>query len=149
MKDQIDFDFFGNGYFNVARVKSEGVEVEADFTPTPRFEARLVYAYIDARNAITGAPVLRTPRHSGAVTLSAAATDALRLSATLAFNGREADFPAPNPSFVRLDLRAAYAVGDAVELYGRVENATDKAYQDVSGFGEPGASAFAGVRVRR
>lgn len=146
--DQIDFDFSGAGYFNIARVKSEGVEVEADFALTPRIEARLVYSLIDARNAVTGAPTPRTPRHSGAVTLSAAATPALRLSATLAFNGREADFPTPNDSFLRLDLRAAYAIDDAIELYGRVENATDATYEDVSGFGEPGASAFAGIRVR-
>ena len=149
VKDQIDFEFSANGYFNVARVKSEGVEVEADLALAPKVEARLVYAFIDARNALTGAPAVRTPRHSGAVTLSAEATQALRVSATLAFNGREADFPAPNKAFVRLDLRAAYAVADGLELYGRVENAADATYQDVSGFGEPGASAFAGIRVRR
>ena len=60
----------------------------------------------------------------------------------------EADFPAPNEAFVRLDLRASWALREALELYARIENATDTDYQDVSGYGEPGASAFAGVRVR-
>jgi len=82
------------------------------------------------------------------VTLAAQVTKALNLSATATFNGREADFPAPNAAFARLDLRAAYAFSNALEVYGRIENATDKTYEDVSGYGEPGLSAFAGVRVK-
>ncbi|HBS31556.1 MAG TPA: hypothetical protein DEA40_07405 [Parvularcula sp.] len=70
------------------------------------------------------------------------------MSASVIVNGREADFPSANDAFVRLDLRAAWALSERFELYGRVENATDTDYQDVSGFGEPGAAALAGLRVR-
>jgi vitamin B12 transporter len=147
VKDQIDFDFAGNGYFNIDRVNSDGVEVEASWTAASFLTTRVVYTYVDARDAITGAQILRTPKHSGSASLSLIPVDPLLLSATISFNGREADFPAPNDSFVRLDLRAAYALSDLVTVYGRIENATDKAYQDVSGYGEPGLSAFAGVRI--
>lgn len=148
VRDQIDFDFAGGGYFNIARVKSRGVEVEADWWMGEVFEARLAYSYIDARNQLTGLAIPRTPKHSGAATIALRPLPSLSLSSTLAFNGRESDFPAPNRAFVTLDIRAAYAVSQALEFYGRVENATDSNYQDVSGFAEPGASAFAGVRVR-
>jgi len=63
-------------------------------------------------------------------------------------NGREPDLPAENAPFLRLDLRSSYALSDAFEIYGRIENATDTDYQDVSGYGEPGASLYAGLRVR-
>jgi len=149
VKDQIDFDFAGNGYFNIDRVKSQGVEAEAEARFGKRVSTRLVYSFIDARDALTGAPILRTPRHSGAVTLAAQITDALNISAMATFNGREADFPTANAGFVKLDLRAAYEIGEAIEFYSRIENATDADYEDVSGFGEPGLSAFAGVRVTR
>ncbi len=147
VKDQIDFDFVGNGYFNIDRVNSDGVEVEASWAAASFLTTRVVYTYVDAHDAITGAPILRIPKHGGSASLSLTPVDPLLLSATLTFNGREADLPAPNESFVRLDLRAAYSLSDRLTLYGRVENATDKVYQDVSGYGEPGVSAFAGVRI--
>ncbi|MFZ5616410.1 MAG: TonB-dependent receptor plug domain-containing protein [Pseudomonadota bacterium] len=149
VRDQIDFDFAGAGYFNIDRVKSKGAELEIGAQLGTRASAHVVYSFIDAEDALTGAAVLRTPRHSGTIALAFAPTDRFSLSASAIFNGREADFPAPNDSFTRLDLRAAYSLSDAIELYARVENATDTDYEDVSGYQEPGASAFAGVRVRR
>lgn len=148
VRDQIDFDFAGAGYFNIDRVKSRGVEVEAEWSAGDIFQARLAYSLIDAKDQLTGLAISRTPKHSGSATIGLRPSPAFSVSSTLAFNGRESDFPTANRSFVRLDVRAAYAVSDALEIYGRVENATDSNYQDVSGFGEPGASAYAGVRVR-
>ncbi len=148
VKDQIDFDFAGAGYFNIGRVKSEGVEFEAAVALARFLDLRLTYSFIDARDALTGARVLRTPKHSGLVGVDIRPSDATLFSASLLFNGAEADFPSANDSFAKLDIRATYAVSDRLDLYGRVENATDARYEDVSGYGEPGASAFAGVRVR-
>jgi len=146
---QIDFDFARNGYFNIDRVESDGVEVEAGAAIGARFSARIAYDFIDARDANTGAPIPRTPKHRGSASLAFSPTDRLTLSAAAFLNGKEADFPTGNDAFARLDLRASYALADGVEIFGRIENATDATYEDVSGYGEPGASAFAGVRVRR
>jgi vitamin B12 transporter len=38
-------------------------------------------------------------------------------------------------------------VSAAVEIYGRIENLFDENYQQISGFGTPGLSAYAGVRL--
>lgn len=148
IRDQIDFDFAGNGYFNIDRVKTEGVEVETEWAIAEFIDTRLTYSFIDAKDASTGLPIPRTPKHSGSATVTLRPSAALSLSSTVIFNGKEADFPASNASFVKVDVRAAYRISDALELYGRIENAADSDYEDVSGFGEPGASAFAGLRVR-
>ncbi len=148
VKDQIDFDFAGNGYFNIDHVKSQGAEVEIDWRITDFLHTRIVYSFIDAKDAASGLAILRTPRHSGAATVTVNPTAALTLSSAIGFNGKEADFPAPNDRYVKIDLRTSYAISKALEIYGRVENATDPEYEDVSGFGEPGASAFAGVKFR-
>lgn len=148
VRDQIDFDFVGSGYFNIDRVKSEGVEVETEWAIADFLEARLTYSFIDAKDELSGLPILRTPKHSGSATITLKPSAALSLSSTVAFNGKEADFPSPNDGFTRIDIRAAYRISEALEIYGRVENATDSDYEDVSGFGEPGASAFAGLRMR-
>jgi vitamin B12 transporter len=148
VRDQIDFDFAGNGYFNIDRVKSEGLEVEADIALGDIATIGGTYSLIDARDEMTGGRILRTPKHSGSASISLSPVGALSLSATAYFNGREEDFPAPNASFARLDVRASYDVSETLQVYGRVENAADADYEDVSGYAEPGASAFAGVRVR-
>jgi len=149
VKDQIDFDFTGSGYFNIDEARARGVEVDAYFSLNEQWSAHTVYSFTDAIDKATGAQLLRQPRHKGNATLSFTPAAALTVSASAIFNGRENDAPAPNESYVTLDLRAAYAVSDHLELYGRVENAADADYQDVSGYGEAGVSAFAGVRLRR
>src|SRR5690606_22496221 len=47
-----------------------------------------------------------------------------------------------------LDLSVAYDVSSAVEVYGRLENATDEEYEEVIGHDSAGRAAYAGVRVR-
>ena len=146
-RDLIGFEFLRNGYFNIDRARSRGVEVEGEIEMGRLASLTLAYAYIDAVDRTTGARLLRIPRHSGTITGRVSPIDRLNLSASLILNGREQDVPTPNASFARLDLRASYRLGEAVEVYGRVENATNTDYQDVSGYGEPGRVAFAGVRL--
>lgn len=148
VRDQIDFDFIGNGYFNIDRTRSRGVEVEVVWRPVETVEAAVSYALTDAIDLGTGAALLRVPEHKGTAVIDWTPMEALTLSASLIVNGREADFPAGNAAFARLDLRAAWRLSETFELYGRVENATDTDYQDVSGYGEPGLAAVGGLRVR-
>ena len=49
-------------------------------------------------------------------------------------------------NFAVLDLSAAYAVNDALTVYGRVNNATDEDFQEVIDFDNGGRAAFAGFR---
>lgn len=148
VRSQIDFDLARNGFFNIDRTRARGVEVEIDWRLAQTLRASAAYTLTDAIDQGAGTELLRTPRHKGTAVLDWTPAPALALSASVIVNGREADFPSANDAFVRLDLRAAWALSERFELYGRVENATDTDYQDVSGFGEPGAAALAGLRVR-
>ncbi len=148
VEDQIDFDLGGNGYFNIDETRSRGVEVEGSFALSPRLSADLTYTFTDAIDLATDTQLLRQPKHKGTAIVTYKPVDKLSLSASVIVNGRENDSPAPNDGFVRLDLRGAYQITDALEIYGRMENATDTEYQDVSGYGEPGLAAYGGVRVR-
>jgi vitamin B12 transporter len=148
VRDQIDFDLARNGYVNIDRTRSRGVEAEADIAVHERAALALAYTFTDATDVSAGARLLRVPKHLLSATVTVAPAQGLRLSAAAIVNGREADVPAPNPGFVRLDLRAAHDLADCTEIFARFENALDADYQDVSGYGEPGASFYAGVSVR-
>jgi vitamin B12 transporter len=50
--------------------------------------------------------------------------------------------------FVTGNLNAAYVLTDNITLTARIENLTDKHYQQVFGYGEPGRSGYVGIRLR-
>ena len=49
-------------------------------------------------------------------------------------------------AYTVVDLRAAFALRDDLELYGRLENAFDEEYETIAGYGTPGRGVFVGVR---
>ena len=44
------------------------------------------------------------------------------------------------------NLAGSVQVGNAVEIFARIENLFDEEYQEVLGFNSPDRSAFAGVK---
>jgi vitamin B12 transporter len=75
----------------------------------------------------------------------------LSLGADWRVSGRSFDNAANTvrlDSYDVLDLRAAQAIGEYLEVFGRVENVLDEDYQTVAGYGTAGRGVFAGVRAR-
>jgi len=135
-------------YENLDRTEAQGLEVDTEIPLSDAFVLSAGYAYIDAQDAVTGDRQIRTPRHSGDASLSYRG-DRLSGAVSVRYNGDETEGPFGSDvdAWVRVDLSAAYAVDDQIEIYGRVENLLDADYQQVSGFGTPGLSAFGGVRL--
>jgi vitamin B12 transporter len=50
--------------------------------------------------------------------------------------------------YTLLNLRISYPVTDKLELYARVDNATNKWYETVYQYGTWGRTAFAGLRAK-
>jgi vitamin B12 transporter len=50
-------------------------------------------------------------------------------------------------SYTLVDLRAAYPLGRRLEVYGRIENLLDKAYETAFQYGSLGRAAYAGLRA--
>jgi vitamin B12 transporter len=50
--------------------------------------------------------------------------------------------------YTLLNLRISYQVTDRLELYARVDNATNKWYETVYLYGTYGRTAFAGLRAK-
>lgn len=135
-------------YENLDRTQAQGVE--ADFTAPlyGGFSFVASYAYIDAENAVTGERQIRVPRHSGDAELRYR-RDRFSGAVALRYNGEETEgaFGEDVERWVRVDLSGAFRLTDTFDIYGRVENLLDEDYQQVSGFGTPGISGFAGVRA--
>jgi vitamin B12 transporter len=150
VRDQISY--VGLRYINIARTRSEGVEAEADARLSQAWRLKLGYSLTDAIDETTGAQLLRVPRHSGSAALfydhdrwNAAFT--VRAESSQADVARDGFTPQRRPGFATADLAGAYKVNDQLTLTARVENLTDKRYEESLGFNESGRAIYVGVRL--
>ena len=147
VRDQIDFSAsFPFRYANLKETRSRGVEAAAEQW-FGLWRLRETYAWTEAVNVATGEALLRVPRHAGSVTLG---YEGRRLSglATVRAEGPQADAGGRRPGFIVANVSAAWAVTRDLDLTARIENLTNARYQEVLGYGEPGLSAYVGVRLR-
>ena len=138
-------------YDNVGRTRAEGIELELGAALDHGFTARAAYGYLDARDRETGRALSRRPDHAITVSLDWASDFGLSLGGgvRLVSDSFDSNFAAlPLDGYALADVRAALPIGDALELFGRIENVTDADYVEVAGYNTQGRAAYAGVRVR-
>ena len=151
VEDQITYVFdpasFDSVYVNVARTATDGVELEGRARLGGGVDLSLAWAWTDARDETTGGRLLRVPERAGSATLGWTGE---RLSAALTVRGEsdQDDAGGVRQAFVTANLNGALAVTDRVSVTARIENLADARYQQVFGYGEPGRSAYVGVRLR-
>lgn len=145
--DPASFDSY---YVNIARAENEGIELEGRAILPAGFDIRLAYARTEAVDASTGLDLARVPEHSGSVRLGWTGAGA---GANLIVRGEgdaldtAADPTRVRDGFVTADLTGWLRLTDQVDLTARVVNLADERYQQVLDYGEPGRSAYVGVRL--
>lgn len=132
-----------NGYTNIASTRAEGLEASARWTLTEQWRLNAGYTYTESRNNVTGQILARRPKHQGSLGVGWTPIERLTADAALRAVGRQYDSATGRnlSGFATLDLRLAYDLTDAVQVYGRVENIADKTYQEVDTYGTPAAWA--------
>ncbi|MCS6986238.1 MAG: TonB-dependent receptor [Sphingomonadaceae bacterium] len=155
----------GRGYFkNVGRTRRQGAEVTAEVSLARWLQARLGYALTDATfrtgfalpspnhpaaeadGSVTVAPgdrLANVPRHRGVMTVEATHGGVglgLDLSAQsgMRYQGDEIGALETTGRYARLDLRAAWTVNPAFELFAEVRNLTNTRASTFGILGEVG-----------
>jgi vitamin B12 transporter len=142
-------------YSNVARSKAHGVEAAAALTL-----GGLVldgnYSWIVAEDRSPGTAnfgkwLPRRPRQTANASVSYAFDFGLGLGAAVRWSGKSFD-NASNATrlddYTLVDLRAEFALSDAVKLFARAENIFDEQYMTAFRYGSLGRSVYAGIRGR-
>jgi len=153
---------------NISNARSRGVELAAAARPAAGVEVTFTYTLL-ATEVLSvdglagqapppfspGDPLVRRPRHQASLEV------VLRRGRFSGFaraggRGRMLDVE-PNlgasaglfeaPGFVTTDLGAAVSLGGGLELFGRVTNLFDRAYEETLGFPAPGRTGVMGLRV--
>lgn len=146
--DLIAFDLAAFTFVNIQMFSTKGVEIALDANVTDWLNLTASYTYTDAINLSTNIAAGNQPDDRFSVELTAHPYERLTLSAGILYNGEEFVGATILDDFVLVNIRAAYSVSDQLELFARVENATNAEYQDNLGYGTAPASTFGGVRAR-
>jgi vitamin B12 transporter len=141
------------------RSRRRGVEVEAEYRPSPALLLTANYTFLDAGEQQVGGGALvrevRRPRHTANVVATGSA-GRFSWGVSGAWVGARTDqdfdlFPAPTVRlhpYLLASARAGWRIGHGLEAYVRAENAFDVRYEDVVGYHTPGRTLDAGLRVR-
>lgn len=142
-------------YSNVARSKAQGVEAAAALTL-----GGLVldgnYSWIASEDRSPGTAnfgkwLPRRPRQTANASVSYGFDFGLDIGAALRWSGKSYD-NASNATrlddYTLVDLRAEFALSDAVKLFARAENVFDEQYMTAFRYGSIGRSIYAGIRGR-
>ena len=157
------FDF-GTGGFTSGNVDGEserkGVEMELRYAQSEKFDLTATYTYLDATQPdFNGSDVteVRRPEHTGSLTMNYRWSQA-GLNFAISYTGtQEDDFFPPFPpyqervqlkAFTLASLSGYYNVNQLVTVTARVENITDKDYEQVYGFTSPGIGGYLGFRLK-
>ena len=148
--DLIFYDVIANHYANINSASSRGLELGASHT-FGALNASLSYTYLDTKDDSTGDDLLRRPRHSGSLALGYV-FDPFTAELVVSHTGARLDitdlFPygnVTNEAHTIADLTLRYTAG-ALTPYVRIENLTDKHYDEVFGYPSAPRRVSAGVR---
>jgi vitamin B12 transporter len=155
IRDLIDLDSTSFLPSNVSSAQIEGLELESRLS-LGQTDLSLNYAYTDPRNKTAGANsdkvLQRRARHSGNVRITQQ-MDSFRLGAVTRIQGtryRNVANTAQLGSYVTFDLLGEYALSKQWQFDAKIINVTDKRYDTVYLYNEPGREFFvaAGYRFR-
>ena len=146
--DGIEFDLTNySGYVqSLGEAHSKGVELIGDIILSSNLGLTYNYTYNDAKDS-DGDQRTRRPRHLANIGVYYQ-LDKLRLAA----NGRSvhhfADGSTQMKGYEVLDISARYNINDSLTVFGRIENAFDAQYQDLTSYYTSGAAAHVGVKYQ-
>jgi vitamin B12 transporter len=151
VEDEIYFDLAAfSGYLQSSGAStSTGVELGADVPLGERIRLIANWTNNEAKNS-TNEQRLRRPKNLANFSLEyRPAGDRLAFLASYRLSRDAIDIGGVAlDDYDVIDLSATYTFAGAVELYGRIQNATDEVYQEVLGYNTAGRSIYGGVRLR-
>jgi vitamin B12 transporter len=153
-KNLIDFSAV-QGYINIGRAQTRGVEFEFSARLWEPLALNLVYSRLKARDKVRDIPLLRRPKDMISARLSYAFLTKWTAAVTFDHIGPRKDvdyniWPTMTvalPAYSLLNGVISYEAGKSTQLFVRLDNILDVRYEMVYGYGTLGFSIQAGIRL--
>lgn len=132
--ETVDFTTFQGRTINRARATTQGLELAVGARPAELVVVRLAYTWLEAEDDLTGARLVRRPRHTidGEVRVQVHRDWSLGVGSR--FVGRRLDAGQRLEDYTTVRVFTAWSVRPGIQLQARVENALDEAYEEVLGY---------------
>jgi vitamin B12 transporter len=138
------------GYYeNLVSTHARGTEVEARLQPSAALTIGANVSLLDATDASTGNDLARRPRRMANLRVEATPASGWQVGALWRYVGPQYDDPYQSvllPGYTLLDLHVSWAVTRQFTLQGRMENALDRRYSPVAGYGALPRTGTLGLR---
>ncbi len=150
----IDFTYT-DGYLNLKKASTRGAEVFLRANPWNDLFLSAEYTRTDAKDEASGEALLRRPRHKFALRIGTGFAARGHVTADLLYVGkREDSFWVGYEStrvtldgYLLINAAASYEILPFLQAFGRLENLLNQRYEVVKGYGTPGFSAYAGLKL--
>lgn len=145
---------FNGTVINIGRATTRGFENYVSYKPWNTLQLRADYTYTLANDEVLKQQLLRRPKHKASISAAWQATDKLSLNTSAVHTGSfidgNRDFSISRlkaEDYTVLNVSAEYALNENVSFTGRVDNVTNKHYQNPTGFENPGLGAYVGIKT--
>ncbi len=139
---------------NVGEATTYGVESFVAYKPWDELSLRADYTYTIARNDVTSQALLRRPKHKASLNATWQVTERASLGGTVLYTGPWTDINRSgsvngliSSRYTIVNITGSYDLGHGVTGFARIDNLTDRHYQDPIGFLHQGLGVFGGVKV--
>lgn len=154
IKNLINFNDTFTTLINVGYATTYGVESFVSYKPWDVLSLRADCTYTVARNDVTGTALTRRPKHKASLNASWQVTERASLSATVLYVGPWIDSNRSgtmaglvSSRYTVINIAGSYDLGHGVTAFARIDNLTDRRYQDPIGFLHQGLGVFGGVKL--
>jgi vitamin B12 transporter len=141
---------------NIYEAETRGIEAYFSANPVSGLRLKFNYTYMKTEDSQNdNLPLLRRPEVKVVYNLNYNFTKDINFDLELIYTGTRDDkdfstFPATRvklDSYTLINLAVSYNIFPFLQLFGRVENLFDAEYEEVLGYGTPGLSGYAGIRL--
>lgn len=151
-QDLIQFENSTQRYFNLDRARTYGLEWLTSI-PISNIELKNSFTTTHAIDSRSGAKLYRRPLWSNATEIKWKPREKFSLLLRGNYMGKRDDVDPilfsrqKMPSYFVLNLQSSYQIHESLGLNARLENILDRNYQEISGYGTAGFSAYAGIEA--
>jgi vitamin B12 transporter len=147
-EDFIDYDFSTWRYENVEEAESEGVELSLSVRPLDSLYINGSFVTTRTRDHETGKQLLRRPKEKWNVDVNYQFNEKGSINVGMNHVGRRLDWGGEYiDKYLVYDAALFYNINDSIQVFARGENLLDEDYEEVTGYGTPGASGYGGIKI--
>ncbi len=135
---------------NINEARSRGIEAYMRVSPMDNLDVQATYTHTATRDRETRLRLARRPVNKGNLNIMYAPWDVLRMNLDLLQLGSSFNDTFNNQrvaGYGVVNLSGSYDITENFQAFVRVDNLLDHEYEEISGFGTFGRSAFGGLKL--